>query len=146
MVKKKIMNVCHVFKLCIVIALTAIGTGFGLGKTVAVRNLLIAIRTVESNSKNEAVGDGGQSIGAYQIQYAYWKDSCISGRWAQCRNRQYAERVVRAYWQRYCPKALASGDFKTLARVHNGGPSGRLNPKTLGYWRKVHSAIQAKSN
>ena len=138
------MGICHVSTLSVVAVLAVIHAGFGVNKAIAAQNLLIAIRTIESNGGDDAVGDRGRSIGAYQIQYAYWKDSGVSGRWAQCRDRPYAERVMRAYWQRYCPKALASGDFKTLARVHNGGPNGQFNPETLGYWRKVHSAIRAE--
>jgi len=139
------MKVWPISKVYMIAAMTVMGIGFDLNKAVAVQDLLIAIRTVESNARDDAVGDRRRSIGAYQIQYAYWKDSGVSGRWVQCRDRQYAERVMRAYWQRYCPTALASGDFKTLARVHNGGPSGHFKPKTLGYWRKVHSAIRVES-
>jgi len=87
-------------------ALVAIGTGFGVDKAVAVQDLPNAIRTVESNARDEAVGDRSWSIGAYQIQYAYWKDSGVSSRWAQCRDRQYAERVVRAYWQQESQSTL----------------------------------------
>ena len=151
------MNKQQVSKLCMVMAVVASSTEFGLDEAIAAQRsradveeggqvLTRAIRAVESQGRDGAVGDEGRAIGSYQIHYAYWKDSGVLGRWEQCRDRQYAERVVRAYWQRYCPKALATGDSKTLARVHHGGPSGPLNPKTLGYWRKVHSAIRAESN
>lgn len=107
-------------------------------------DLLAAIRTVESHGKHMAVGDGGRAIGPYQIHHAYWKDSKVPGRWEQCHDRRFAERVVVAYWRRYCPKALANRDWKVLARVHNGGPRGHMKSKTFGYWQKVQSAIQPK--
>jgi len=115
------------------------------GATRPVGDLLTAIRTVETNGRHGAVGDRGRAIGPYQIHYVYWKDSKVPGRWQQCRERGYAERVVRAYWRRYCPKALASGDFKTLARVHNGGPRGHVKSKTFGYWQKVQSVMPSKT-
>lgn len=106
-----------------------------------VHQALAAIRHVESRGNDRAVGDGGRAIGAYQIHRAYWKDSGVPGRWRQCANRRYAERVVLAYWRRYCPKALAAGDIETLARIHNGGPMGHQVKATHGYWRKVSKAL-----
>jgi hypothetical protein len=47
-----------------------------------------------------------------------------------------------AYWERYCPTALARGDWATLARIHNGGPAGHKKPATLKYWKKVSQAMR----
>jgi hypothetical protein len=105
--------------------------------------LLAAMMMVESGGRCDVVGDGGRSIGPLQIQYCYWRDSGVPGKYQDCKQPEYAKRVVRAYWKRYCPNALKRGDLQTLARVHNGGPSG-ANPKyvkryaaTSRYWRKV---------
>ena len=108
------------------------------------RPLFDAIRQVETgNMRNPAaaVGDQGRSIGPYQIQRAYWKDSGVPGRYEQVRERAYAERVMVGYWKRYQPDALKRGDFETLARAHNGGGhfSRRL---TDGYWRKVRGKLR----
>ena len=107
----------------------------------AIELVLDAIRVVETggepNAGRDATGDGGRSIGPYQIQRAYWIDSGVAGRWEDCRDAEYARRVVKAYWQRYCPRALAEADLEVLARVHNGGLSGHRKTSTLGYWRKV---------
>ncbi len=46
------------------------------------------------------------------------------------------------YWRRYCPRALAQGDWQTLARVHNGGPRGHRKPATHAYWSKVRRAMR----
>ncbi len=101
------------------------------------RPLFDSIREVESGGDATKVGDGGRSIGPYQIQWRYWKDSGVPGRYEQVRNPRYAERVMLAYWQRYCPESLARQDYQTLARVHNGGATGARKTATLPYWRKV---------
>ena len=106
--------------------------------------LFDALREVESGGDPNAVGDGGRSIGPYQIQWAYWKDSGVPGSYRQVRDRRYAERVMIAYWKRYCPDALARADYKTLARIHNGGPAGNRKPATLPYWRKVLKELRER--
>lgn len=106
------------------------------------RPLLDALREVESGGDPDAVGDGGRSLGPYQIQWAYWKDSGVEGKYRQVRDRRYAERVMLEYWKRYCPKALARRDFQTLARVHNGGPAGARKSATRSYWRKVSKVLR----
>jgi hypothetical protein len=109
-----------------------------------IERLLDAIRQVETGQHPDpanALGDQGRSLGPYQITYAYWKDSGVPGQYKQVRNRAYAERVVTAYWQRYCPEALARNDWRTLAKVHNGGPRGPQVLKTILYWLKVRQAL-----
>lgn len=104
--------------------------------------LFRAIEQVESGGNVNAVGDEGRSLGPYQIQYPYWKDSGVPGRYEWVKNRAYARRVMVAYWQRYCPDALARRDYRTLARVHNGGPKGATRAETLPYWGKVSRALR----
>ena len=109
------------------------------------RPLLDAICEVETGEHPDAVnaqGDGGRSLGPYQISWAYWRDSGVPGRYQLVRNQAYAERVMIAYWQRHCPSALAQHDWQTLARVHNGGPNGPSNWRTISYWRRVREQIR----
>ena len=104
------------------------------------RQLLDAIRQVETGGESDpanAVGDGGRSLGPYQITRAYWRDSGVAGQYQWVRNKAYAERVMIAYWQRHCPSALARHDCQTLARVHNGGPNGPWEWRTISYWRRA---------
>ena len=107
------------------------------------RQFFDAIRRVETggvaNQGKGAVGDKGASIGPYQIQRAYWEDARMKdGRYEDClADHVYSERTMRAYFQRYAPKALAAGDWETLARIHNGGPKGHTKKATIGYWNKV---------
>lgn len=110
------------------------------------RALLDAIRAVESGGDDDAVGDNGNAIGAYQIWRVYWQDAtdwceAIEGSYEDCKQRAYAERIIVAYWHRYARAALRSGDRETLARVHNGGPQGARKKATLKYWTKVSGKL-----
>ena len=110
------------------------------------RLLLDSIRRVESGSVLHpecATGDRGASIGPYQIKRCCWSDAIaydpsIGGTYADCRNAEYAERIVIAYWSRYAP------DWRpeTLARIWNGGPRGYRNYKTVNYWHRVQAAMR----
>jgi len=107
-------------------------------------SLLHAIRLVESGGRpNPPRGDGGRARGPYQIWRAYWLDARMpSGTWADCDRRAYAERVILAYWRRWCPKALASGDWRTLANVHHlGGPANRRGETDEAYLAKVKAVM-----
>lgn len=103
--------------------------------------ILDAIRQVETGGCKDpanAVGDGGRAIGPFQIHRAYWQDALeydpsIGGVYADCRNEEYARRVVVAYLSRYC-KVWSD---ENVARIHNGGPAGHRRKATLGYWSKV---------
>lgn len=107
------------------------------------RPLLDAIRYVESGNRPDPPdGDGGRSIGPYQIMRGYHEDARGElADWQRCRERVYAERTMIRYWRRYCPSALARGDWETLARIHNGGPRGRRKAATRAYWVRVRGRL-----
>jgi hypothetical protein len=109
--------------------------------------LLDALRRVETGGVRQggrqATGDGGSAIGPFQIHRGYWMDTRLPGRFEDCRDPEYARKVVIAYWKRYCPKALEALDAETLARVHNGGPDGHKEAATLRFWRKVQREIES---
>ena len=115
------------------------------------RDFFNALQTVETGGEEDpatAVGDNGASLGWYQIQRAYWQDATErdwghGGAYEDVTNRRYAERVMMAYWQRYAPDALRDRDFKTLARIHNGGPKGHRKKATLSYWRDVQHILRS---
>lgn len=108
----------------------------------SLKPLFDAIRQVESGGRCDLVGDGGRSVGPYQIQRSYWRDSGVPGNYQDVRDRAYAERVMVGYWKRYCPGALLTHDLRVLARVHNGGPLGHRKPSTLRYWEHVRREIR----
>lgn len=103
------------------------------------RPLLNAMYQVESSGGKVLVGDGGKAIGPYQIWETYWRDAVqhdpsIGGVYADCMDKEYSERVIRAYWSRYAPKGAT---VEQLARIHNGGPSGHKRASTAKYWKKI---------
>jgi len=105
--------------------------------------ILAALRQVETSGReNSPDGDGGLAIGPYQIHEAYWRDAvefapAIGGGYQDCRQREYAEKIIEAFMTRWVPRPWAEGDAEVIARVHNGGPTGFRNEATLGYWRRV---------
>ena len=110
--------------------------------------LLAAICTVESNCNDDAVGDGGDSIGAYQIQYAYWKDATdfdksIGGSYQDCKDSEYSRKIVLAYWSRYATITRVGEEVtdEDRARIHNGGPNGYKRSSTEKYWTKVKAVL-----
>ena len=115
------------------------------------RQILDAIRMVESGDDDDCPdGDGGRSIGPYQIQRAYWQDATefdpsIGGTYQDCRKRAYAERIIRAYMQRYIKAAWVRLDAEIIARTHNGGPKGASRTSTKAYWQKVRSKLDRGS-
>ena len=99
--------------------------------------LIAALITVESNGRDNAIGDGGAAIGALQIHRAVVLDANrIAGTsytHAQMTNRVAARRVCEIYLSRY-----ASGKTnEEAARIWNGGPTGYKKSATLAYWNKV---------
>jgi hypothetical protein len=109
--------------------------------------ILAAIRWVESSNRVDVPnGDQGLAIRPYQIHFVYWQDAIahapsLGGSYQDCRRRDYAERVIEAYMQRYAPDAWRIGDAETIARIHNGGPRGAEKATTLGYWQRVRQRL-----
>ena len=113
---------------------------------VMLREWLDAIAIVESNNNDEAVGDDGMALGAYQIHEAYWEDasdvcSQLGGEYKDVVNREYAERIVVCYMLRYCRNHVELKDYRRMSRVHNGGPRGHNKQSTVAYWAKVRLEI-----
>lgn len=97
-----------------------------------------ALHLVETSGRHGPIlGDNGRSLGPLQISRAYFADSRVGGTYEQVVDLGFARRVVSAYLKRYAPQAWAAGDVVTLARVHNGGPSGARKAATFNYGQKV---------
>jgi hypothetical protein len=102
-----------------------------------------ALHHVETSSRLGAIkGDNGAALGPLQIHRVYFQDSGVKGSYSQVAELAFARRVATAYFKRYAPRAWAAGDVVTLARVHNGGPSGHRKTATLAYARKVVAAMK----
>ena len=44
--------------------------------------------------------------------------------------------------RRHAADAWRSRDAQTIARVHNGGPTGPAKAATLTYWKRVREALE----
>ena len=106
-----------------------------------------ALHQVESSGRTgRIVGDHGKALGPLQIHREYFNDAAeydksLGNDYSRVTDLAFAKKVVVAYLKRYAPKAVSTNDYKTLARVHNGGPAGYKNPNTVGYWKKVESNL-----
>jgi len=135
--------VATAFWIAIVAAILGMACGLVWGADVTA--YLAALRQVETGgAANPVDGDGGGSIGPYQIRRAYHADSRVPGPYERCRDRGYAERVVLAYARRYEPAALRNADWQALARLHNGGPNWRRKSATVAYWQRVRAKMRSK--
>jgi hypothetical protein len=102
-----------------------------------------ALHQVETSGRHGAIlGDNGKSLGPLQISRAYHADSRVAGSYEQVTDLAYARRVATAYLKRYAPQAWEAGDVATLARIHNGGPTGHKKTVTLGYADRVRRAMR----
>lgn len=102
-----------------------------------------ALHRVETSGRlGPILGDNGAALGPLQIHRAYWQDSGVPGQYSDCADLAYSRRVVTAYLRRYARNAWERGDAMSLARVHNGGPSGAKKRATLAYGRKVVNAME----
>lgn len=112
---------------------------------------LRAVRLIESGGNVNAVGAAGE-IGPYQIRYSYYADAAeqvhqrsgieVPPFEVACRDEQWSRVLIVAYMHRYCPEAMLTNDFETMARTHNGGPRGPEKPATEEYWRRVRALMK----
>lgn len=104
-----------------------------------------ALHQVETSGRHGPIlGDNGAALGPLQIHRAYHRDSGVAGDYSRCADLAYSKQVVAAYLKRFAPRAWHSGDVRTLARIHNGGPSGHRKTATLAYAAKVRKAMGGK--
>ena len=107
------------------------------------KSFVQVLNKVEAKGQKKGVkpGDNGRAIGPLQIHYKYWLDALeadpsIGGKYSDCNHWSYSVKVVKAYLSRHVPDALQRMDYKKMARVHNGGPSGHLEVATIRYWEE----------
>jgi len=107
-----------------------------------------ALHMVESGGRvGKIMGDNGRALGPLQIHKEYWKDAVafdksIGGNYSDCADLNYSIKIVNAYLNRYAKTAIANKDYKTLARIHNGGLSGNNKNSTIEYWNKVNKFMK----
>ena len=112
-----------------------------------------AIQKVETGGVSDpryAVGDGGRSIGPYQITYSYYLAALeydqslppyitLRGPYSYYNG----QRVMRAYSCRYTNQSRLGRKptFEDFARNHKGGPNGYKKSSTIGYYNKVKATL-----
>jgi len=102
-----------------------------------------ALGKVESSGNSKAVNKKETALGIYQIRPAYFQDSKVKGNHEQVFDPVFARRVCEAYFKKYEKKAFDNGDFETLARLHNNGPSwAKSKSKTNQYWNKIQKNLK----
>lgn len=96
----------------------------------------VALGRVEASGRANAYNRRENAVGLYQIRAQYLRDSGLNYTLAEMRDPRKARAVVEAYMRRYEPHAWATGDVRTLARLHNGGPSWRTRRGTTDAYVK----------
>lgn len=129
----------------------------GGGGYVPTRAELDAIRQVETGGCSDpltAAGDGGRSIGPYQIMKGYHADASKFDSTLPPYDKMKgpdsisnSERVMQAYSHRYTTEARLGHKptFEDFARNHNGGPNGYKSKSTNGYFEKVKKCLPKKA-
>ena len=111
--------------------------------------IILAIIAVESGGNDLAVGDNGKAYGCLQMHSAYVQDASeYAGRpWEHddAFDRQASIEIFKAYMGRYATSNRVGKDITAehIARIHNGGPNGHLNPNTEKYWIKVKAVLKS---
>ena len=137
------INIYLKLSLVLVILLFLASAVFGANITPVPKTLLAEMNQVEASGRkvNVPKGDNGAARGPFQIHFKYWQDAIqydktIGGTYADCDNYDYSVKVVTAYLNRYGKAYLLSNNYEALARIHNGGPNGYKDTKTIHYWNK----------
>ena len=116
-------------------------------------SFLKALALVESGGNPEAIGDGGDSWGKYQLQSAYVQDASEWGlsngvigkpfKHSDAFNPERAELIIYCYMKRYAtPQRLGrQPTIEDWARLHVGGPQGHRKRATQPHWNKMKKLL-----
>ena len=139
------MKILTFIVLCLAMVFTLESPGFVENPSLC--KLLDAIRKVESNGDCSKIGKVGE-LGCYQIRECFWidaleYDSSIGGEYEDVIDREYAEKVIYAYWDRYATEKRLGRPVtdEDRARIHNGGPNGHKKSSTIKYWKKIKEIL-----
>lgn len=117
-------------------------------------DLLDAIEWVESRGRADAVGDGGNAVGSFQIWKIYVDDVnriMALRNWPERftyedrLNKTKSRRIVTLYLQYYGKSVQVLSEleyFECVARIHNGGPTGHKKECTKAYWENIKARLE----
>ena len=133
--------------LCVAMVSTLEGSGNVSRRFAESSKLLDAICEVESNGDCSKIGKVGE-LGCYQIRECFWIDALehdpsIGGEYEDVIDKEYAEKCILAYWDRYATEKRLSRPVtdEDRARIHNGGPNGHKKTATVKYWKKIKETL-----
>lgn len=104
---------------------------------------------MESNGRDNAIGDNGKAVGCLQIWTAVVDDvnstSKVKYSYADRRNRAKSIEICKAYLDKYGrvyqKRTGRVPTSEVYARIWNGGPNGHRNARTDEYWMKVKTYL-----
>jgi hypothetical protein len=141
------MKIIIFIAICLAMASTIEGSGSVSRRFAEVSKLLDAICEVESNGDCSKIGKVGE-LGCYQIRECFWIDALehdpsIGGVYEDVIDKEYAEKCILAYWDRYATEKRLDRPVtdKDRARMHNGGPNGHKKTSTIKYWNKIKKEL-----
>ena len=111
-------------------------------------DLLAAMCEVESGGDCSKIGLADE-IGCYQILEPYWFDALehdpsIGGEYEDVLDKEYSEKVIYAFWDRYATEERLGrpATDEDRARMHNKGPDGYKKDASIPYWIKVQDELR----
>jgi len=111
-------------------------------------DLLAAMCEIESGGDCSKIGLADE-LGCYQILEPYWIDALkydpsIGGVYEDVIDREYAEKVIYAWWSRYATEERLGRPVtdEDRARMHNKGPNGYKKDSSIPYWIKVQDELR----
>lgn len=108
-----------------------------------------ALIRVESNGRDNAIGDKGKAVGCLQIWEIVLTDvnktSKIKYTSNDRKNRSKSIAICKSYLEKYGKvyqrKTGKVPTQEVYARIWNGGPTGYNKHSTKGYWTKVRAYL-----
>ena len=120
--------------------------GAGKAQPTISDDLIAAIIQVESSGDDNAVGDNGKAVGAFQI-WEIMVDDCNriakSDTWTvDDRTNRAKSRAMFLTYSRHYAKHHSDWTNEGIARRWSGGPKGHKKAATEGYWVKVRTQLE----
>ena len=114
--------------------------------------LLPFLIIVESNGKDNAIGDNGKAHGCLQIwdvvvsdvNEIYGTSYHHDDMFDRAKSKKVATLYLTHWGKHYEKITKKKANSEVLARIWNGGPNGWKNANTKSYWKKVKKVGKLK--
>ena len=120
--------------------------GAGKAQPTISDDLIAAIIQVESSGNDNAVGDGGKAVGAFQIHPIMVEDvNRIAGDTKYTlddRTNRAKSRAMFLTYSRHYAKHHSDWTNEGIARRWNSGPKGHTKQVSEKYWAKVRKQLE----